>query len=176
MSKLSGHGRRIKIKKKKRYRCVITVFDKHIWEYKKEKQIEQDNKNLIVLRNAAKNHKKRLQNHHELIAKKKKQDRSMYTAQDLINSLIARKRKDVPVLPRGRSSDIKPKMIELDRNIGHNSFMSIHELFIDRDEPDHLVYQVIHDMEGIGDTSAEGANGMGQLFTAVFLVDGSAAL
>ena len=54
--------------------------------------------------------------------------------------------------------------------------MSIHEFFIDRDAPAHLVYQVIHDMEGIGDASAEGANGMGQLFVADLLVDGSSAL
>ena len=67
-------------------------------------------------------------------------------------------------------------MIELDRKIGHNSVMSICEFFVDRDDPSHLVDQVIHDMEGIGDTSAEGDNGMGQLFTADFLVDGSTAL
>ena len=54
--------------------------------------------------------------------------------------------------------------------------MSIHELFIDRDEPAHLVDQVVHDMEGIGDTSAEEDNRMGQLFVADFLVDGSAVL
>ena len=67
-------------------------------------------------------------------------------------------------------------MIELDRNIGHNSVMSIREFFIDRDEPARLVDQVIHDMEVIGYTSAEGANGMCQLFAAVFFIDGSAAL
>ena len=100
----------------------------------------------------------------------------MYTAQDWANYLIVRKRKDDPFLPRGKSSDVKPKMIELDRNIGHNSVMSIREFFIDRDEPAHLVDQVIHDMEGIGDTSAEGGNRMGQLFAAAFSVDGSAAL
>ena len=54
-----------------------------------------------------------------------------------------------PVIPRGKSSDVKPKMIELGRKIGHNSVMYIHELFIDRVEPDHLVDQVMHDMEGI---------------------------
>ena len=54
--------------------------------------------------------------------------------------------------------------------------MSICELLIDRNEPAHLVDQVIHDMEGIGDTSAEGANGMGKLFAATLLVDGSATL
>ena len=86
------------------------------------------------------------------------------------------KRKDEPVLPRDKSSDVKPKMIELDRKIGHNSVMSIHEFFIDRDEPSHSVYQVIHDMEGIGDTSSEGANRMGQLFVADFLVNGSTAI
>ena len=62
--------------------------------------------------------------------------------------------KDEPVLPRGNSSGVKPKMIELDRNIGHKSVMSICELFIDRYEPYHLLYQAIHDMEGIGDASA----------------------
>ena len=91
-----------------------------------------------------------------------------------------RKRKDEPVLPRGKSSDvkpkIKPKMIELDRNIGHNSAISIHDFFIDRDEPAHLVDQVVRDMEGIGDTSTEGANRMGQLFAEALSVDGSAAL
>ena len=46
--------------------------------------------------------------------------------------------------------------------------MSIHELFIDITDPAHLLYQVIHDMEGIGDTSAEGANWMGQLSVADF--------
>ena len=36
--------------------------------------------------------------------------------------------------------------------------------------------KLIHDMEGIGYTSAEGANQMVQLFAADFLVDGSAVL
>ena len=67
-------------------------------------------------------------------------------------------------------------MIELDRKIVHNSVIYIRELFIDRYEPAHIVDQVIHDMEVIGDTSAEGANHMGQLFTAALSVDGSAAL
>ena len=39
---------------------------------------------------------------------------------------------------------------------------------MDRYEPAHLVDQAIHDMELIGDTSAEEANGMDQLFTEVF--------
>ena len=56
-------------------------------------------------------------------------------------------------------------MIELERKIGHNTVMSIFEWFIDRDEPAYLVDQVIHYMEGIGDTSDEGSNRMGQLFT-----------
>ena len=90
--------------------------------------------------------------------------------------LIVRKRKDDPVLPRGKSSDVKPKMIELNRKIGHKSVMSIREFFIDRDETAHLVDQVIHYMEGIGHASAEGANGMGQLFAAALSVDGSSAL
>ena len=100
----------------------------------------------------------------------------MYTAQDWKSYLIVRKRNDDPVLPRGKSSDFKPKMIEVDRNIGHNSSMSICGFFIDRHEPAHLVDQVIHDMEVIGDTSAEGGNRMGQLFAEAFSVDGSAAL
>ena len=57
-------------------------------------------------------------------------------------------------------------MIELDRKIVHKNVMSIRESFIDRDEPAHLVEQVIHDLEIIGDASDEGANGMGQLFVA----------
>ena len=65
-------------------------------------------------------------------------------------------------------------MIELDRKIGHNTVISIHELFVDRYEPSHLIDQVINYMEGIGDASAEGANGMGQLFAADLSVDGSA--
>ena len=64
----------------------------------------------------------------------------MYTAHDWANYLIVRKRKDDPVLPRGKSSDVKPKIIELDRKIGHKSVMSIRELSIDRDEPAHLLY------------------------------------
>ena len=82
--------------------------------------------------------------------------------------MIVRKRKDDPVLPRGKSSDVKLKMIELDRNIGHNSVMSIREFFIDRDEPAHLVDQVIHDMEGIGDTSAEGGQSDGSVVRGGF--------
>ena len=42
--------------------------------------------------------------------------------------------------------------------------MPIFELFIDVDELDHIVDQEIHNMEGIGDASAEGSNGMVQLF------------
>ena len=100
----------------------------------------------------------------------------MYTVQDWTNYLIVRKRKDEPVLPRCNSSDVKPKIIELDRKIGHVSVMPIHEFYIDRDEPAHLVDQMIYDMEEIGDTSAEEANGMGQLFASALLVNGSAAL
>ena len=86
-----------------------------------------------------------------------------------------RKIKYDPVLPRGKSSYVKLKIIELDRNIGINSVMSICEFFVDRDEPAHLVDQVIHDMEGIGDTSAEGSNQMGQFFATALSADGSAA-
>ena len=67
-------------------------------------------------------------------------------------------------------------MIELERKIGHNSVMSIHELFIDRDDMVHIVKQVIHDMEVIGDTSTEGTNSMGQLFAAALSINRSAAL
>ena len=87
-----------------------------------------------------------------------------------------RNRKDNHDLPRGKSSDVKLKIIKLDRKIGHKSFMPIREFFIDRDEPAHLVYLSIHYMEVIGDTSSEGANGIDQLFAAAFLVDGSATL
>ena len=90
--------------------------------------------------------------------------------------MTARNRKDEPVLPRGKSSDVKPKITELDRKIGHNSFIYIHDLFIDRDEPYHLVYQLIRDMERIGDTSAEGGSRTGQFFAADFSINGSAAL
>ena len=86
------------------------------------------------------------------------------------------KRKDDPVIPRGKSSDVKPKIIELERKIGHKSVMYIRELFIDRYEPAHLVDQAIHDMEIIEDESAEGANGIGQLFAVALSVDGSAMI
>ena len=121
------------------YRCGIAVIGKDIWEYKKEKQRKQDDKHLIFLKNTAKSHQQHLQNYHDLITNKKKQDRSMYTAHDWENDLIVGKRKDDPVIPRGKSSDFKLKIIELDRKIGHNSVMSICEFFIDRDEPDQLV-------------------------------------
>ena len=91
------------------------------------------------MRNSAKSNQKRLQTYRGLIANKKKKDRSMYTAQDWAHNFIARKRKDDPVLPRGKSSDVKNKTIELYRKIGHNSVMSIRKFFIDRDEPAHLV-------------------------------------
>ena len=51
-------------------------------------------------------------------------------------------------------------MIEVYREIGHNSVMSIRGLFINIYEPAHLVEQVINCIEVIGDTSAEGANYM----------------
>ena len=47
--------------------------------------------------------------------------------------------KDDPYLPRSKSSDDKPKMIELYKKIGHKSVMSIRKLFIDRDGPAHIV-------------------------------------
>ena len=67
-------------------------------------------------------------------------------------------------------------MIELDRKIGHKSVMSICWFFIGRDDPAHLADQVIHDMEGIGDASDEGSNGMDQLLAVDLSVDGSSAL
>ena len=67
-------------------------------------------------------------------------------------------------------------MIELDRKIGHKSVMYIFELFIDIDEPANLVDRVIHYTEGIGNASAEGTNGMGQLFAVDLLVDGYTAI
>ena len=47
---------------------------------------------------------------------------------------------------------------------------------MDRYEPVNLVDQAIRDMEGIGDTSAEGVNGIDQLFAAALSVDGDATL
>ena len=79
--------------------------------------------------------------------------------------------KDDPDTQRGKSSDVKPKMIELDRKIGNKSVMSIWKLFIDRYELSHLVDQTIHEMEGIGDASSEEASGMDQFFAAALLVD-----
>ena len=105
------------------------------------------------MRNAAKNHLKRLHTYHDLIVNKKKQDSSLYTAQDWENYLIMIKRKNDPALPRGKSSDVKTKMIELDRKIGHKSVMSIYEFLIDRDDLAHLVDQAIHYMEGTGEKS-----------------------
>ena len=45
---------------------------------------------------------------------------------------------------------------------------------MDRDDLSHLVEQAVHDMDSIGDASAEGANGMDQLFAEDFSVDGAA--
>ena len=66
-----------------------------------------------------------------------------------------------PVLPTGKSCEVKPKIIELDRKISHKIFISICEFFIDIDDPDNLVDQAVHNMGGIGGPSAEGENGMG---------------
>ena len=90
--------------------------------------------------------------------------------------MIARRRNDEPDLPRGKSSDVKPKMVEFDRNIGHKSVMSIRELFMDRYEPTHPLYQAINDMERIGDASAEGKKIMDQFLALDLSVDGSATL
>ena len=67
-------------------------------------------------------------------------------------------------------------MVELDKKIGHKIFMSIPKLFMDRDELDHIVDQAISDMDGIGDVSTEGGNGMNQLFTATLLLCVSAVI
>ena len=88
----------------------------------------------------------------------------MYNAQDWENYLIVIKIKDDPVLPRGKSSDVKLKIIELDRKIGHKSVMYISEFFIDRDDPSDLVYQTINCTEIIIDASDEGDNGMYKFF------------
>ena len=90
--------------------------------------------------------------------------------------MIVRRKKYDPDIPRGNSSDVKLKTIELDRKISHKSVMSIHEFFMDRDEPAHLVDRVIHYMEGIGDASDEGANYTDRFFAAALLVDEAAAL
>ena len=86
------------------------------------------------------------------------------------------KKNDDPVSPKSMSSDVKVKTIELDRKIGHNSVMSIREFLIDIYDPDHLLDQVIHDMENIGDTVSDGANQIGLLFVVDLLVNGSTAL
>ena len=52
--------------------------------------------------------------------------------------MIVRIIKDEHALPRGKSSGVKPKIIVLDRKIGHKNVMSICEFFVDRDEPAHL--------------------------------------
>ena len=101
---------------------------------------------------------------------------SLCTVQDWTNYLIARKRKDGPTLPRGKLSEVKPKIIEFYRKIVHKNVMSIFELFIDRVEPANLVDQAIHEMEVIGDTSTEGYNGMDKLFSTALSVNGAAAL
>ena len=90
--------------------------------------------------------------------------------------MILRKIKYDPDISRGNSSCVKPKNIELNRNIGHKSVMSICELSIDRDDPDHILYQVIHDKEVILYASAKGFNGMVQLFTEALLNYGAAVL
>ena len=53
--------------------------------------------------------------------------------------MIVRIRKDDPDIPRGKSSDMKPKIIELYRKIYHKSVVYIREFFMDRYEPARLV-------------------------------------
>ena len=100
----------------------------------------------------------------------------MYTAQDWKNCFIVIWIKDNPNLPRVKSIDIKPKITDFDRKIGHKSVMSIREFLVDRYEPVHLVDQVIRDMEVIGYASSEGANTMDQLFSETFPVNWAASL
>ena len=116
------------------------AIGKDIWEYKKYNHRQQDDKHLTVLRNSAKIHQKHLQTYHDLITNNKKQDRSLYTAQYWANYLILRRIKDDPDLIRGQLGGVKPKIIELDRKIGHKNVMSICKFFMDRGEPSHLVY------------------------------------
>ena len=87
-----------------------------------------------------------------------------------------RRKKDYPALPRGNSSDVKPNIIEVDMKIGHKCVMAISSFFMDRDDLDHLVNQMIYDMEGIGDSGAKGYNGMDKVFVVALSVDGSATL
>ena len=142
----------------------------------KYKQTQQDDKYPTVLRNPAKSHQKCLQTYHDLIANKKIPGWSLYTAQDWKNHLIVTRKNYDPALPRGNSSDVKPNIIEVDTKIGHKYVMAISRFFMDRDDPDHLVDQMIHDMEGIGDSIAEVANIMDNCFVIYFSVDGSATL
>ena len=75
---------------------------------RRQKQKKRNNE-LIVLRKAARCHQKRLQIYRDLIANKMKQDRSKYTARDWINYFIVRRRKGDPIIPRGKTRDVKPK-------------------------------------------------------------------
>ena len=90
--------------------------------------------------------------------------------------MIVRRKKDDPALPRGNSSDVKPNIIEGDMKIGHKHVMDISSFFMDRDDMDHLVNQMIYDMEGIGDSGAKGYNGMDNVFVVDLSVDVSATL
>ena len=83
------------------YIYSIPFLGKYIWEYKKEKQIQQDDKHQIVFRNTAKMHQHRLQTYHDLISNKKKQYSYLFTSQYWTNNLIVRNINDDPILPRG---------------------------------------------------------------------------
>ena len=80
------------------------------------------------------------------------------------------------LLPRGNSSDVKPNIIDVDMKIGHKPGMAIRRFFMDRDDPEHLVDQMIYDMEGIGDAIIEVANIMDNVFVVDLSVDVSARL
>ena len=54
--------------------------------------------------------------------------------------------RDDPALPRHKSSNVKPKKVELERKIGHKIVMSIRKFSMHRDEMAHLVDQAVHGM------------------------------
>ena len=72
--------------------------------------------------------------------------------------MIVRRGKYEPAIPRGKSSSVKHKIIELDRKFGSQKCHVYSQSFVDRGELAHLVDQAIHDMEGIGYESDEGEN------------------
>ena len=63
----------------------------------------------------------------------------MYNAQYWTNYFIVRRINYDPDLTRGKSSDVKTKLVELDRKVGHKNVISIRKLSMDRGEMAHLV-------------------------------------